>query len=126
MDTPGIKHNIVMVDDSGLCNWFGQAGTSDTLVYYRGCLARDRSPTASQLPRRDRAELARVARRARGLAEAGLARLAQRRLGPHDYEYQIIVRPRRPVGGNARLARLPPNSTEQGERDARQSDDHGQ
>ena len=113
MDTPGIKHNIVMqtspkrlqVDDSGLCNWFGQAGTSDTLVYYRGCLARDRSPTASQLPRRDRAELARVARRALVLAEAGLARLAQRRLGPHDYEYQIIVRPRRPVGGNV-LARV--------------------
>ena len=34
------------LDERGLCNWFGQAGTGDSLVYYRGCLSRDRSPTA--------------------------------------------------------------------------------
>lgn len=90
----------LQVDDSDLCTWFGQAATGDTLVYYRGCLARDRSPTASQLPRRDRSELARVARRAMALTEAGLATLAQRRLGPDDYQYQIIVRPRPPITGN--------------------------
>jgi hypothetical protein len=50
-------------------------------------------------------KLSRVARRALVIAEAGLARLTQRRLGPDDYEYKIIVRPRPPVGGDA-LARV--------------------
>ena len=93
--------NGLPLDETGLCTWVGQATTGEWLIYYRGSLARDRSPTASQLPRRDRAELARVARRALALAEAGLASLVQRRLGPDDYEYQIVVGPRVPVGGDA-------------------------
>ena len=99
------RPNGLPIDEIGLCAWFGQATIGEGLVYHRGFLARDRSPTASQLPPRDRAHLGRVARRALAITEAGLAILAQRRLGPEDYEYQIIVRPRPPVGGNA-LARL--------------------
>jgi hypothetical protein len=91
------------LDERNLCKWFGEAAINDRLVYYKGYLARDRSPTASQLSRRDQVELSRVARRALALAEAGLARLAQRRLGPDNYEYQIIVRPRPPLGGDALL-----------------------
>jgi hypothetical protein len=93
--------NRLPVDDIGLCTWFGQATIGQGLVYHRGLLARDRSPTASPLPRRDQAELSRIARRALALAEAGLARLIQRRLGPDDYEYQIIVGPRGPIEGDA-------------------------
>ncbi len=93
--------NALPVDETGLCTWLGRATTGERLIYYRGFLARDRSSAASQLHRRDQAELSRVARRALALAEAGLARLAQRRLGPDDYEYQIIVGPRVPIGGDA-------------------------
>lgn len=107
MNIPTIKNTVIQplpsglpVDESSLCTWFGQATTGEWLVYYRGFLARDRSPTASQLPRRVQAELSRVARRALALAEAGLARLAQRKLGPDDYEYQIIVGPRVPIDGD--------------------------
>jgi hypothetical protein len=91
------------VDDIGLCTWFGQATIGKGLVYHRGFLARDRSTTASRLPRRDQVELSRVARRALALAEAGLARLAQTRRGPDDYEYRIIVGPRARLDGDALL-----------------------
>ena len=108
MDTPRIKNTVappptlgLPVDETGLCAWFGQAATGEWLIYYRGFLARDRSPAASLLHRRDQAELSRVARRALALADAGLASLAQRRLGTDDYEYQIIVGPRVPVRGDA-------------------------
>jgi hypothetical protein len=93
--------NRLPIDEMALCAWFGQATIRQGLVYHRGFLARDRSPTASQLSRRDQVALSRVARRALALAEAGLARLAQRKLGPDDYEYQIIVGARVPVGGDA-------------------------
>jgi hypothetical protein len=89
------------VTESELCAWFGQGGIGDTLTYHRGSLTYDRSPTASRLPRREQAELTRVARRARALAEAGLAELVQLRHGPDDYEYKIIIRPRLPCSGNA-------------------------
>ena len=108
MDIWQIEHSITSappdalpVSENKLCAWFGEARVGEKLVYHLGYLACDRSPTASRLPRRDQAELSRVARRALALAEAGLARLAQRRLGPDHYEYQIIVGPRVPVGGDA-------------------------
>jgi hypothetical protein len=92
LDQP--QSGSLWIDEPGLCTWFGQACTGDTLVYHCGSLAHDRSPTASRLPPRDQAELARVARRALALAEAGSAALVQRRLGVDRYEYWIIVRPR--------------------------------
>src|SRR6185437_4117568 len=95
--------NGLPIDEMALCAWFGQAIIGEGLVYYRGFLARDRSPTASQLSRRDQVALTRVARRALALAEAGLARLAQRRLGPDHYEYRIIVGPRVRPNGHALL-----------------------
>jgi hypothetical protein len=91
------------VTESELCTWFGQGGIGDTLTYHRGSLVHDRSPTTSGLQRREHAELARVARRARALADAGLARLVQQRHGPEDYEYKIIIRPRLPCDGHALL-----------------------
>jgi hypothetical protein len=90
------------IDETRLCTWIGQAGIGDTLVYHRGVLAEDRSSTASRLPPRDRAELARVAKRALALAEAGLAELSQRRVGPGDYEYRIAARPRPRGEGSTR------------------------
>ena len=78
-----------------LCAWLGEAGTGDSLIYHRGSLANDRSPTASGLPPHKQMELARVARRVLAMAEAGLVEVVQRRHGPDDYEYWIRVRPRR-------------------------------
>jgi hypothetical protein len=95
--------NRLPIDEMALCAWFGQATIRQGLVYHRGFLARDRSTTASRLPRRDQVELSRVARRALALAEAGLARLAQTRRGPDDYEYRIIVGPRARLDGDALL-----------------------
>ena len=82
------------ISEIELCAWLGQAGIGDTLVYHRGSLAHDRSLTTSRLSRVAQEELARVARRALAVAEAGQAELAQRRFGPDDYEYRITIRPR--------------------------------
>jgi hypothetical protein len=87
------------ISEIELCEWLGQAGTGDTLVYHRGSLAHDRSQSTSRLSRQDRNELAKVASRALAVAEAGLADLAQRRFGPGRYEYMIIVRPRPRANG---------------------------
>jgi hypothetical protein len=92
LDRP--RSGSLRIDEPALCAWFGRACTGDSLVYHCGSLAHDRSPTASRLAPRDQAELARVARRALALAEAGSAALVQRRLGVDRYEYWIIVRPR--------------------------------
>jgi hypothetical protein len=89
--------NPPLVRERGLCSWVGRAHSGDSFVYHRGWLARDRSSTASALPALAREELSRVARRAMALEQDGFADLAQRRLGPDDYEYLITVRlrPRR-------------------------------
>ena len=78
-----------------LCTWLGEALPGAKLVYYRGYLAVDCNSATSPLAAEDRAELARVARRARIAEEMGLVHLIQRRHGPDDYEYLIVAR-RRP------------------------------
>ena len=78
-----------------LCTWLGAAQPGEKLVYYRGFLAVDCNRISSPRPPKDRAELARVARRARIAEDMGLASLVQRRHGPDDWEYIIIAR-RRP------------------------------
>ena len=81
-----------------LCTWLGSALTGDKLTYHRGFLTNDCHPSTSQLPKHQRTELARVARRAWAANEMGLAVLVQRRHGPKDYTYIIIARikPRAP------------------------------
>jgi hypothetical protein len=98
----------LLLTETALCAWVGQAGIGDALVYHCGSLARDRSPVTSPLPPRDRAELGRVAHRAPALAEAGLTDLALRRFGADTYEYRIIIRPRPPRGRGALLRVLAP------------------
>jgi hypothetical protein len=77
-----------------LCTWLGEALPGAKLVYYRGYLAVDCNSATSPLAAEDRAELARVARRARIAEEMGLVHLIQRRHGPTDYSYIIITRVR--------------------------------
>lgn len=86
--------------EAGLCRWVGQAVPGDTAAYHHGFLAVDVSdPGLSEVKRRD---LLRVASRARSLAAQGVVHLVQRRHGPDDFAYLLVVRPR-PAG-----RRLPP------------------
>ena len=77
-----------------LCGWIGQAAPGDVFEYHRGFLVRDTFPQETRLSERDRAALARLARRARWAAEAGLIHLVQRRHGPEDYSYLAVARPK--------------------------------
>ncbi|MFN3946113.1 MAG: hypothetical protein ACK4K7_14400 [Allosphingosinicella sp.] len=77
-----------------LCGWVGQAAPGDILEYHRGFLALDTMPHGTRLAERERAELARVARRAWWAAEYGLIHLVQRRHRTNDYSYLAIARPK--------------------------------
>ena len=78
--------------EAELCRWVGQAVPGDTLVYHRGFLAID--ACGPGLDERGRRDLLRVAGRARSLAAQGAVHLLQRRHGPHDFAYMLLVRPR--------------------------------
>jgi len=80
--------------EAELCGWLGSALPGERLVYHRGHLALDGSPSARRLGERERAALLRLAGRARGLAEQGLAHLVQERHGPDDYSYILVARPK--------------------------------
>lgn len=77
-----------------LCGWVGQAAPGDMLEYHRGFLALDTMPQGTRLAEQERAELARVARRAWWAAERGLIHLVQRRHSSDDYSYLAIARPK--------------------------------
>jgi hypothetical protein len=83
------------ITEAELCTWLGTAAPGDQLVYHRGFLAIDCAPTNDGLAKREREELRRVARRVRGWADDGLVHLIQRRDGPDDFGYMLVVRPRR-------------------------------
>jgi hypothetical protein len=92
-----------LLDEAALCAWFGTAAAGDRIEYWRGFLAIDAGASQSSLQPDDRRRLGRVAARAFRLAEQGKAHLVQRRLGPGDYSYLLIVRPR-PRSARARFA----------------------
>lgn len=88
---PAIRKPLTEID---LCGWVGQAAPGDILEYHRGFLTLDTMPQGRRLAERDRAELARVARRARWAADRGLIHLVQRRHRFDDYSYLAIARPK--------------------------------
>jgi len=90
-----------------LCGWVGQAAPGDILEYHRGFLALDTMPQGTRLAERERAELARVARRAWWAAERGLIHLVQRRHRSDDYSYLAIAR-RKPKQASVSLSSLLP------------------
>ena len=87
------------------CAWLGQAAPGDVLEYHRGFLALDTTPHGTRLSERDRAELSRVARRARWASERRLVHLVQRRHDADDYSYLAIARPK-PMAALASLSSL--------------------
>jgi hypothetical protein len=84
----------LLLTETDTCGWLGQAVPGDILEYHRGFLVCDVDARNKRMPERDRAELARVGRRAYWAAEHGLAHLVQRRHGPDDYSYLLIARTR--------------------------------
>jgi hypothetical protein len=88
---PAVRKPLTEIE---LCRWVGQAAPGDILEYYRGFLALDIARQSTHLPERERAELARVARRAWWAAERGLIHLVQRRHRSGDYSYLAIARPK--------------------------------
>ena len=82
------------ISEVDLCAWVAQAKPEDTLEYYRGFLAIDRTRFGEPMSREERRGLAQIGVRAMRLAEAGLVHLVQRRLGPDRFSYLAIARPR--------------------------------
>lgn len=101
---PAVRKPLTEID---LCGWVGQAVPGDILEYHRGFLALDTMPQGTRLAERERAELARVARRAWWAAERGLIHLVQRRHRSDDYSYLAIAR-RKPKQASVSLSSLLP------------------
>ena len=82
--------------------WFLAASPGDRIAYWRGHLVIELAPTASPLSQSERRRLRGLKVLALSMAETGLVHLVQQRLGPDDYLYLAIARPR-PRQGSARL-----------------------
>ena len=82
------------ISESDFCAWLGRAVAGEIFVYHRGFLARDTNYAVSELPTVARVELAHVARSTMWAAEEGLVHLLQRRIGPEEFNYLAVARPR--------------------------------
>ncbi|MFO0992595.1 MAG: hypothetical protein U1E67_11775 [Hyphomicrobiales bacterium] len=71
----------------GFLGWLGQAKPGDILEYHRGFLAVDRAWSNNR-------GLDLLASRAVWAADRGLVDLVQRRVGPEQYRYLAIARPK--------------------------------
>ena len=96
----------VRLTEIEFCAWIAQAAPGDVLEYHRGTLAIDRMRGISLLPPQDRARLDCLADRAFAAAEQHLVHLVQCRLGPDDFSYLAITRPRPRNAGDAVSALL--------------------
>ena len=76
------------------CAWVAQAVPGDRLEYHRGFLVLDIFPSFSRLPDRERSELAKLGSRAFWAAEQGLVHLVQERMGPDQFAYIAVARPK--------------------------------
>jgi hypothetical protein len=76
--------------EGDLCDWIATATRGEAIEYHRGFLLMDRSEVGSKLPKRDRARLHDLARRAWIACELGLVHLFSVRLGEHHYQYLAV------------------------------------
>jgi len=74
--------------------WVAQALPGDRLEYHRGFLVIDTFPTLSRLADAERSALIKLGSRAFSAAGQGLVHLLQKRLGPDQFAYLAIARPR--------------------------------
>ncbi len=90
------------IGEAEMLAWFLAASPGDRIAYWRGHLAIDLAPTASPLSQSERRRLRGLKNMTLHMAELDLLHLVQQRLGPDDYLYLAIARPR-PRQGSARL-----------------------
>lgn len=74
--------------------WVAQAVPGDRLEYHRGFLVLDTFALFTKLDDRGRTELAKLGSRAFWAAEQGLVHLVQERVGPDQFAYIAIARPK--------------------------------
>lgn len=89
-----VRPAYLLITETDLCGWLGQAAAGASLTYHRGSLARDRTRPGSPLTEADRLELDQVCRRVHWACDRKLVHLVQRRHGDDDYSYFVIARPR--------------------------------
>ena len=82
------------LDEIGLSAWIAQAEPGETLVYHRGFLAVDTFGSASPLSPERRSTLRRTANAALRAAEQDLVHLVQARIGPDQFAYIAVARPK--------------------------------
>lgn len=76
------------------CAWVAQAVPGDALEYHRGFLALDTFAMFGRLPDKQRSELSRLGSRAFWAAEQSLVHLVQERVGPDQFAYIAVARPK--------------------------------
>jgi hypothetical protein len=87
------------ISEIDFCAWVTQAEPGDRLEYHRGFLAVDTEEKISRLSEQDRLTLRDLRRRALVLFEQRLVHLVQERLGPGQFAYIVIARPKPPQTG---------------------------
>ena len=88
------RRSTRLISQAAFTSWLLRAHSGERLLYWRGQLAIDASPLASQLDGDDRAELSSVSQLAWNMAQKGWVHLVQQRHGVNDFSYLAIARPR--------------------------------
>ena len=94
------------ISEIQFCAWLAQAEAGDRLEYHRGYLAVDTDKLMSKLELNARAELVLLRDRAFGCEAQGLVHLVQERIGPDQFAYVAIVRPKPKTPRSAAITRL--------------------
>ena len=82
------------ITDIEFCAWVAQAVPGDRLEYHRGFLVLDSFPLFSKLSDTARQALRGLADRSFWAAEQDLVHLVQERVGPDQFAYMAIARPK--------------------------------
>jgi hypothetical protein len=109
-----IEKHAVPLDENSLTDWIVDSFPGDKIVYYRGLLAHDRTPSAQVLAPRSRTELNAVARRVFTMAGHGLVHPVQRRIGHSDYLYIAVKTKPRMSACPSSVSVAPPLAAAQG------------
>lgn len=94
------------ISEIQFCAWLAQAEAGDRLEYHRGYLAVDTDKLMSKLELNARTELVLLRDRAFGCEAQGLVHLVQERIGPDQFAYVAIVRPKPKTPRSAAITRL--------------------
>jgi hypothetical protein len=92
---------LYSIDSAAFTAWLLRAEPGERLTYWRGYLAVDASPLASQLSGEERLRLQEVSDLAWRMAQKGWIHLVQQRHGASDFSYVAVARRREQVNARA-------------------------